>query len=79
MTITNTQIDDASEDEAELTTGETGSAVMSPSDSGELRFADLSSDDEGSTRDESDFCFVRIRSMGSGRARKVRRSIRRPR
>ena len=47
MTITNTQIDDASEDEAELTTGETGSAVMSPSDSGELRFADLSSDDEG--------------------------------
>ena len=47
VTITNTRIDEASEDEAELTSGETGSTVMSPNDNGELRFADLSSDDEG--------------------------------
>ena len=47
MTITNTRIDDASEEDAEMTTGESGSAVMSQTDNSTFRFADLSSDDEG--------------------------------
>ena len=46
MTITNSQVDDASDEDAELTTNETGSAVMSQGDDGRtFNFADLSSDD----------------------------------
>ena len=46
MTIRNTQVDDASDEDAELTTNETGSAVMSESGDGRtFNFADLSSDD----------------------------------
>ncbi len=47
MTIVNPQIDDASDEDAEMTAGETGTAVMSQGDGGRFRFADLSSDDEG--------------------------------
>ncbi len=52
MTITNTQVDDTSDDDAESTTNETGSAVMSESGDGRtFNFADLSTDDadEGPT------------------------------
>ena len=46
MTITNSQVDDASDEDAELTTNEAGSAVMSQGDDGRtFNFADLSSDD----------------------------------
>ena len=49
MTIVNTRIDDAADDDADLTAGETGTAVMSQteSDGGRFQLADLSSDDEG--------------------------------
>ena len=52
MTITNTQVDDTSDEDAESTTNETGSAVMSESGDGRtFNFADLSTDDadEGPT------------------------------
>ena len=48
MTITNTQIENTSEEEeAELTAGEAGSNVSSQNEGDTFRFADLSSDDEG--------------------------------
>ena len=47
MTIANTRVDDASDDETDLTTSETGTAVMPQTEGGTFSFADLSSDDEG--------------------------------